>query len=164
MEKARPRQSAYRERTFKCMDIVSASEMICQRESAPPQDRERHPARTQLLGFATGSGNSQGKGHPGNQRPGILQPRPMTGQEKHSPPRHPAMGISGQTDTGRERTSDSPTDSPGTATPHKSTLGNKRLPPATVNEPQTSDSNRNHAPGTRQEKKIPKGQAPLRER
>ena len=115
-------------------------------------------------GYGLPNGNSQGKGHPGNQRPGILQPRPMTGQEKQSPPRHPAMGISGQTDTGRERTSDSPTDSPGTATPHKSTLGNKRLPPATVNEPQTSDSNRNHAPGTRQEKKIPKGQAPLRER
>lgn len=57
MEKARPWQSVYRERTFKRMDIVSASEMICQRESAPPQDRERHPARTQLLGFATGSGN-----------------------------------------------------------------------------------------------------------
>lgn len=32
------------------------------------------------------NGNSQGKGHPGNQRSGILQPRPMTGQEKHSPP------------------------------------------------------------------------------
>ena len=62
------------------------------------------------------NGNSQEKGHPGNQRSGILQPRPMTGQEKHSPPRHPAMEISGQTDTGQEIASDSPTDSPGTAT------------------------------------------------
>lgn len=49
----------------------------------------------------------------------------MTGQEKHSQTWHPAMRISGQTDTRQEIASDSPTDSPGTATPHKSTLGNK---------------------------------------
>lgn len=42
--------------------------------------------------------------------------RPMIGQEKHSPPLHPAMGISGQTDARQEIASDGPTDSANTAT------------------------------------------------
>lgn len=42
--------------------------------------------------------------------------RPMVEQEKHSPPLHPAMGISDHTDTRQERTPKSHTDSPNTAT------------------------------------------------
>lgn len=51
--------------------------------------------------------------------------RPMVEQEKHSPPLHPAMEISGQTDTRQERTSERLIDSSNTATFIKSTLREK---------------------------------------